>query len=135
MAAASLPGTLAAGPPAHGTRGAGTGPRPRRHGASFPVPRPSRRRAGATPRDPPAAAGARAPLIPALPWQPPPAPEASPQRGEDPRAPRAASRPPHGGYNLKPRRISLARSSVADMVLPRRGRADGAGPGLAGARR
>lgn len=31
-----------------------------------------------------------------------------------------ASRPPSGGYSLKPRRISLARSSVADMVLPRR---------------
>lgn len=31
-----------------------------------------------------------------------------------------ASRPPLGGYSLKPRRISLARSSVADMVLPRR---------------
>lgn len=71
-----------------------------------------------------------------------PAPGAShppvPQRGDDPQHPPPlpsrvppASRPPSGGYSLKPRRISLARSSVADMVLPRRaaGGRGWAGPG------
>lgn len=61
--------------------------------------------------------------------QPPTPPAPAPPAARSPA--RLPLGPPSGGYSLKPRRISLARSSVADMVLPRRAAGGGGCAGLA----